>query len=109
MQGGGRQPGGGGCPAVHLHPVTRPNSNTNRGGTERLLLAPDLDRDLGVAPQRLAVEPGGFLQCLLDTVEGARLAHPTGQVGDMVVWQPDWAPQIHEITLFHASTTVGFV
>src|ERR1700730_9363752 len=52
-----------------------------------LLLAPDLDRDLGVAPQRLAVEPGGFLQCLLDTVEGARLAHPTGQVGERVVWQ----------------------
>src|SRR5215469_13854387 len=52
-----------------------------------VLLAPDLDIDIGIAPQRLAVEPGGLLQCLLDTVEGCRLAHPARQIGDVAIGQ----------------------
>ena len=76
---------------------------------ERILLQPDLDVGVGVAPQVLAVEPGGFFERVLDTVEGAWLTLPARVVGEPIIRQRSVAPHDCEVGLHLGVAGLGLL
>ena len=92
----------------HQRHVVRGGDRIDDAG-ERVLLQPDLDVGVGVGPERLAVEPGGLLERLLDAAEGARLALPPGVVGEPVVGQIAGPAHQHEVGLHLGVAGLGLL